>query len=354
MFRIRRSRATSEPTPATDKAATDKATTDQATTAEPAIATPATATPATDEHASETHAQEGDAPDTVNRQPGPASADAGTATAEPATGTESATGATGVTRRRTLATARLRRAPAAIGVALRSRLGVLVSVVAAVLLLLGAVGLGPVDGTNTALIALGFDPDRAQLIAALIVGGAAAVVACLCGGVRWAAVGLGFAAMVALFATTFVRETQDAMAATGASGAFDPIGWGETLLALVVVGLLTAWACATCATPVRRELVATARILAAAVRQRHLDRSARTRLAATLVIVGLLALTLPVAGDLLNYSADDRMTSGGPPRQGLVPNAPGAPGEVPSLDASAMPSGDSAPASATASASTGP
>jgi hypothetical protein len=167
------------------------------------------------------------------------------------------------------------------------------------------------------------------------------------------AVELGFAAMVALFATTFERETRDAMAATGASGAFDPVGWIETLLALVVVGLLTAWACATCAMPVRRELVATARILAGAVRERHLDRPARNRLAASLLIVGLLVLTLPVAGDLFNYAADDRMTSGGPPRQGLVPNAPGAPGEGPSLNPPAAPTGDSAPASATASDSTG-
>lgn len=326
MFRIRRKRATSEPTPAADQAAI--------------------AEPATDERALGEQAQGEDALDAANRESGAVSANPGAAA-----GTVSPGDATG---RRSRAAARLRRAPAAVRAAIRRRAGVLVSVAVAVLLLLGAVALGPVDGTNTTLIALGFDPDRAQMIAALIVGGAVAVVAHLCGGVRWAAVGLGFAAMIALFATTFERETRDAMAATGAGGAFDPIGWAETLLALVVIGLLTAWACATCATPVRRELVATARILAAAGRQRHMDRPARTRLAATLLIVGLLALTLPVAGDLFNYAADDRMTSGGSPRQGLVPNAPGVPGEAPSFNAPAAPTDYSAPAGATASASTAP
>jgi hypothetical protein len=85
-----------------------------------------------------------------------------------------------------------------------------------------------------------------------------------------------------------------------------------------------------------------------------MDRPARTRLAATVLIVGLLALTLPVAGDLFNYAADDRMTSGGSPRQGLVPNAPSAPGEAPALNGPAVPTFNSAPASATASATTGP
>jgi hypothetical protein len=150
--------------------------------------------------------------------------------------------------------------------------GPIASLLVAVLVFAVAVGLGPVKASTDVLVALGFDPDRADLITSLIIGGATAVAVYLAGGIRAAAIVLGMATCAALFGTTFVRETRDAMAATGAIGAFSPIGWVQTVLAFVVVGLLTMWACATCAVPARRELIATGSALRAAVRQRTRDR----------------------------------------------------------------------------------
>jgi enterochelin esterase-like enzyme len=251
---------------------------------------------------------------------------------------------------------RIRRSLDLIVSGLRRNAGVLVTLAVAALILSGAVALGAVDGSNAALIALGFDPDRAQLITALIVGGTAAVVAYLCGGVRWSAVLDSWAVIAALFGPTFVRETQNALAATGAAGAFDLLGWAQTLLSFLVIGFLTAWACATCAVPVRRELAAAARGAIDAARKRRMDPESGTRLVAALLVVGLLAITVPVAGDLFNYGADDRMIGGGSPRQGLVPNDqappndPGLPVDAPT--ATASPSARASVLTATAPSST--
>jgi len=68
-------------------------------------------------------------------------------------------------------------------------------------------------------------------------------------------------------------------------------------------------------------------------------------------VLGLLALTLPLAVDLFNYGADERMISGGPPRQGLVPNDQGLPsGNGPPLEVPTQTPGETR-VSGTASAS---
>ena len=194
-----------------------------------------------------------------------------------------------------------------------------IAIASAAAVLAGAVALGPVGGSNAVLVGLGFDPDRAQLITALIVGGTTAAAAYLCGGVRRTAVVLGLAATLAVYGPTFVRETRDAMAARGALGSFDATGWTITMLAVLVVGVLTSWATVTCAVPARRELAISARGTVAAARKRPFDIRSWTRPVATLVVMSLLAITLPVAGDLFNYGADDRMIGGGPSRMGLAP-----------------------------------
>lgn len=214
----------------------------------------------------------------------------------------------------------------------------LVSVAAAILVVAGAVAVGLVDGSNGILTALGFDPDRAQLITALIVGGTTSVVTYLAGGIRPGAIAAGFVAIVALFGATFVTETQNAMAATGALGSFDAVGWTITLLSFVVIGFLTAWACAVCAQPVRRELIAGAVATVEAAKRRPIDRGSWSRPLATLLVLGLLALTLPIAGDLFNYGADSRMIHGGPRRQGLVPDDQGIPVPITSTSPTAAPS----------------
>jgi S-formylglutathione hydrolase FrmB len=252
------------------------------------------------------------------------------------------------------------RAPALLASAGRSLVAPLVSVLVAVLILALAVGFGPVRISTDVLVGLGFDPDRADLITALIVGGLTAVVVYIAGGLRATAVVLGLAASSALFGPTFVRETRDAMVATGAVGAFSPMGWVQTVLAFIVVGLVTMWACATCAVPIRRELLVTASAMRTAVRQKSRDRQAWARPAAAAVIVCLLAVTLPMAGNMFDKGADNEMISGGPARQGLVPEEMGVPvdgGAVvdqasPSIPlASAIPS---APASAETSPSATP
>jgi enterochelin esterase-like enzyme len=225
-----------------------------------------------------------------------------------------------------------------IAAAARRGVGLMVAVAAATAVLAGALVLGPVSGSNAILVGLGFDPDRAQLITALIVGGTAGALAYLCGGVRRAAVALGLAAIVAVFGPTFVNETRDAMAATGALGAFDPGGWTVSLLAVLVFGTLVSWATVTCFVPVRRELAVSARATVAAVRTRSLDRRSWTRPVATLLVLTLLAVTVPVAGDLFNYGADDRMIGGGPPRMGLAPQDQARPTDaVPSMPPSGAP-----------------
>jgi hypothetical protein len=208
---------------------------------------------------------------------------------------------------------------------IRRHSGVLISVVAALLALGGAAALGPVDRSNAILLGLGFDPDRAQLITALVFGGTTALVACLSGGVRWAATALGLGAAAALFGSTFTLETGNAMAASGATGAFDALGWAQTLVAFVVMAVLTAWACATCALPLRRELAVGVTATVEAARRRPFDRGLWGRPVATLLTISLLAAFMPVAGDVFNFGSGPLMIAGGSPRKGLMPDDQGLP-----------------------------
>jgi enterochelin esterase-like enzyme len=221
----------------------------------------------------------------------------------------------------------------------------IVSVLAAAFLVAAAVAFGPVKISTDVLVGLGFDPDRADLITALIIGGTASLAAYLAGGIRVAAVVIGLVVCAAMFGTTFVRETQNAMAATGTVGAFSPLGWVQTLLAFVVVGLLTVWACATCAIQIRRELIVTGSAVRVAAGSGRRAWQAWARPAGVALIVCLLAVTVPVAGDLFDKGTDNRMIVGGPPRQGLVPQDVAVPIDAVALadpEASASPS---APAS---------
>ncbi|MGA3057454.1 MAG: alpha/beta hydrolase-fold protein [Candidatus Limnocylindrales bacterium] len=221
------------------------------------------------------------------------------------------------------------------------------AIAAASIVLLGSIAIGWVESADLTLVGMGFDPDRAQLIVSLVVGGTVAAVACLFGGSRAVAVPLGFLAAPLLFGQTFVTETQGALAATGALGAFDPVGWAVTAASLLTIAAITAWASATVAVPLRREIVATGVALVVAARRRPLSRQAFARPATAGLVLLLLALTLPVAGDMFNYGADSHILAGGPPRQGLVPNEESVPSfALPSEAASSTPT---PPATATAS-----
>ncbi|HEX7497306.1 MAG TPA: hypothetical protein VF344_02430, partial [Candidatus Limnocylindrales bacterium] len=112
-----------------------------------------------------------------------------------------------------------------------------------------------VASTDSTLVLMGFDPDRAQLITALIIGGtAAAMVTLVVNRIGFATL-LGILALVALFAQTFVTETQNAVGSTGLTGNFDIRGWILTIVTLVTIGLIAAWIGATLGASVRPGLI---------------------------------------------------------------------------------------------------
>jgi hypothetical protein len=120
----------------------------------------------------------------------------------------------------------------------------------ATLVVLVAVMSGSMDQSNTTLVVMGFDPDRAQLITSLLLGVLAAAVATLVTGRSRLAAVLGFCAAGLLFGGTLAAETGGALGATGVDGAFDPGGWLLTLVTLVVSGVVSGWAGASLAAAV--------------------------------------------------------------------------------------------------------
>lgn len=193
---------------------------------------------------------------------------------------------------------------------------------------------GTVAGSDAALVIMGFDPDRAQLITSLLVGAIGAAAACLLTDATAVSAIAGALAMAAMYAPTFVSETRSALASTGADGVFDPAGWALTLVTLVTIGLVVGWAAATIARPVRRRAIESGLMVRTAIRERRVGgRRIGKPLAAVLVIV-LLGVTVPVFGQLVNFTPDSLMLHGAPPALGLgdagaVPV--GSPGPSPTL-----------------------
>ena len=183
--------------------------------------------------------------------------------------------------------------------------------VVAALVLLVAVFSGTVEETDRTLVIMGFDPDRAQLITTLVVGAIAAVAATLA--IDRPAIGalLGTLAVAALFGQTFIVETQNALSATGALGSFDPTGWVLTLATLIVIGFISAWAGATLAAAVRPPLIATGASVGAMVKARRPSRGAARRPLAAVLVLVLLAVTVPAFGSMVNLAPDALMLNGG-------------------------------------------
>ena len=209
------------------------------------------------------------------------------------------------------------------------------------------------------LVIMGFDPDRAVLLRALLVGAGAAAASALASGRVSIATLLGFLSSVALFGTTFVSETQSALRSTGVAGYFDLGGWLITLLALALSGMISARAGATLAIDVRPAIVDAVRsvgsiaawlvarltlafgglisghagetavigvcptvagtLLAVGSKMdRHpVQRRAVCRTAVVAVAGILLVVGGPAFGDLVNYSPDALMLRGRPPLVGL-------------------------------------
>lgn len=175
-----------------------------------------------------------------------------------------------------------------------------------------------VQATDETLVAMGFDPDRAQLITALIVAAFAAAAVTLVVNRTGFATLLGTCTLVALFAQTFAAETQNALGVSGPLGSFDPIGWVRTLVTLLVIAAITSWAAATIADTIRPGLIGSG----LAVREMVTHRRPSPRLAwrplAVAIVVILLAIAVPAFGDMVNLSPDALMLNGG--HHGLVPD----------------------------------
>jgi len=190
----------------------------------------------------------------------------------------------------------------------------------AAVVVLGSVYSDTVRSTDVTFVLMGFDPDRSQLITALIVGGVAAAAAALViDRVGYATV-LGAVSVGALFTETFVAETRNALAATGALGSFDRTGWILTLVTLLVIGFISAWAGATLATGARPA------IIASGVAAKDLAKTRRPGLArrpiAAVLVIALLVVTVPAFGDMVNLSPDALMLGGGNQGAGLVHSVP--------------------------------
>jgi enterochelin esterase-like enzyme len=196
---------------------------------------------------------------------------------------------------------------------------------------------GTIDSSNTTLMFMGFDADRAQLITALLIAGVAAAAVSFATNRIGHATLAGMAGLAALFGYTFAHQTRQATKATGINGSFDPGGWVLTLLALVMVGLISSWAGATLARALRPGLIAAGAAARDTFKSRSLDWRLLRRPLVVVVVTALLVVSMPVFGDMVNYTTDSRMLHGGPPPVGLIPGAAAqagvtlAPGEKPWL-----------------------
>lgn len=169
---------------------------------------------------------------------------------------------------------------------------------------------GMIGATDDALGAMGFDPDRAELITALVAEAIVIAAATIPRGPsRWALFA-GVIVAVDIFIGTFVRETAADLTAPPVGGHFDPLGWATTLVALtvVVVGLGSATSLLVGAA---RAAIATALgELRDVVRGRAGPRRS-IRPIASLAIAAVALATLPVFADMVNYDPDVRMIAGG-------------------------------------------
>jgi enterochelin esterase-like enzyme len=216
-------------------------------------------------------------------------------------------------RRTRLAVAARRWAPTAIGVAIA--IGVVVLLVRT----------GFTDDYNNTLQVMGFDPDRATLLISLLLGAIAALLVTVVGGRMSVAVLTGAGVVGITFYSTFREETRQALASKGADGTFDPIGWAISALTLLTVGLVAGWAAAVLGRDIASRLVVL-RGAAGDVAIRR-TRARMPRAASHLLVAGLavaiLAVTLPVFGDMLNFDPDSHMRQGAPAGVSLFGGNPG-------------------------------
>jgi enterochelin esterase-like enzyme len=195
--------------------------------------------------------------------------------------------------------------------------------VAVVALVVGAsLALGTVDASNAALLLMGFDSDRAQLITSLIVAAVAAAGAAMLMDRKGQATLAALGGFTLLFGPTLFRETRDALGSNGANGSFDALGWLQTVMALLVVSTVASWAGAALAQTLRPVLIEAGSAAFEAVKNRKLDRAHLRAPLLVVVVVVFMVAAMPVFGDMVNYTPDARMLHGGDPLPVLVPATP--------------------------------
>lgn len=161
-----------------------------------------------------------------------------------------------------------------------------------------------------AMGAMGFDPDRAALIAGFVVEVVVVALATLPRGRSRGAVIAGGLAFGFVFRRTFLHETETARSALGAMGQFDPAGWTITLGVLVIAVIVIALGIGLLVDAARRTLIDAIAEVWAVARSRRRLRSGAGPLA-TLLAATLVALAAPVFSDMVNYDPDVRMIGGG-------------------------------------------
>jgi enterochelin esterase-like enzyme len=205
----------------------------------------------------------------------------------------------------------------------------------------GAVTSGTTDSTAATLDVMGFSPDRASLITALILDAIAVAAATFVLLAPRTAIVAGSLVFAAYFERTFAAETRHAMSRSRSLAPFDPAGWALSLLTLVIAAIVVAWMAATLSRAARTFASAAVTDSVATARERR--GFGRLRRPAMLgVVVALLAVSVPVFGDMVNYEPDVHMRQGGTGNDvGLTQSAadPVLPSSVPDLPASTVAQG---------------
>ncbi len=160
---------------------------------------------------------------------------------------------------------------------------------------------------------MGFDPDRARLIASLVGCFAGASAGAFVAGSRVAPIVASAGILGMLFGPTFQRETAAAVSSSGADGAFNPTGWAMTAFALAAVAVGVGWIAVMLARPVRTWLLGIGELTATSIRRRRLVVGAVGRPLLVVAVVAIAVVSGPVFADMLNFSPDARMRQGGVP-----------------------------------------
>ena len=170
---------------------------------------------------------------------------------------------------------------------------------------------GAASGARDSFVFMGFDLERAYLLLAGIGAALGGVLAALVGGRRLTWIGAGLIGLAALFGRTYIEETGRALSGAGGAGHFDPIGWVLTTVALVSSGLLLGLAAGILGSQARAAVVTVGRGSILAWRARDPRALPRSRIVIAVLLIAGLLVSVPVAGQLLNYGPDSLMLSGG-------------------------------------------